>query len=142
MYAENAASARYNMIAQTDDINLRLFEEQEAASQALFDSRQDALRRRGMAAVQAGESGVTGNSIVQLLRSISGESLRDQNRTYRSFTNTSRQLTRSLDGVHANAQTNINSVGRGQRPSPFGLAAGIASAALTGYNTHRRIAGP
>ncbi|MEM1019175.1 MAG: hypothetical protein AAGJ09_01655 [Pseudomonadota bacterium] len=141
LYAENAESARASTIAQFDDIALRQAEEEEATSQALFDSRQEALRRRGAAQVSSGEAGVTGNSFFALVRALQGESDREQRRTYKTFENTYRALDRSLDGIEAQGQNQINSVTRGQRPSILQLGVGIGSSVVDGLRMHRQMTG-
>lgn len=115
---ENAQLAQESYLQQAHQLNLRQQQEDERASQDIQQTRLEAAQARAMTRVAAGESGVAGLSVDNLLRDfyrqedVFNESVR-RNRDFSRL-----QTQEDMKGLRAQAQGRIASV-RPYLPEPI-----------------------
>lgn len=113
MAKQNAQNATEAAILDFEQLGLRRMEEEAAAATQLDESRREALRVRSAAAVSAGEAGVSGNSVNQLLGAISAAQGRNANTIASNLRSRTAQLNVEGQAISTGAQGRINSVPKG-----------------------------
>lgn len=132
-YESNKANA---LSAYRDDIeaaNLNTMAANENATDQRVDQARAGLAARSSARVSAGERGIGGLTAAALERDLGfqqGSNIAAINRNQQLDQQRYRLSTR---GAANAAESRINSVQRGRKPSVIGLAAGLGQAALNGY---------
>ena len=109
----NAQNATEAAVLDYEQIGLRQMEEDAAASAQLEQSRLEALQARSSAEVAAGEAGVAGQSVNQLLGAISAAQGRNANIIESNLKARTSQLNVEQQAVRTTAQGRINAVPRG-----------------------------
>jgi hypothetical protein len=123
----NAVQARDLKVNQA---NLRANQEVERLSEEKRQSQIEALEIASKQYVAAGESGVSGNSVIALLRQTEGKQLRNETSINSEITGILAQNEVDAEAYNAEAQSRINSVKMGTPADTLGIIAGnsIASA--------------
>jgi hypothetical protein len=140
--AQNAAytrNAELALAAHRDaqaDRAVRTIEEQDAAAQNLFEAGRETSKRRATAAVSAGEAGVGGVSVENLLSEYDRAYGEYETATRRQLDMNTSALTRSLEGNRATTQSRINSIQRRDGPSIAATLLSIGGDALSAYDRY------
>ncbi|MEJ5084947.1 hypothetical protein [Brucella pseudogrignonensis] len=117
---------------------LRMQQEQKAASQELQKTQTEAAQARATAQVAAGEAGVSGLSVDALI----GDFYNQEGQYERTLDNNMQMqadaLRADMDGTMHQTASRINSVSQGQKPSFAGAAVRILSGGLESYGTYQR----
>lgn len=137
MAKQNAQNATEAAVLDFEQLGLRRMEEEAAASQQLEESRREALRVRSAASVSAGEAGVSGNSVNQLLGAISASQGRNANTIASNLRSRTAQLNVEGQAISTGAQGRINSVPKGSLGGMLLDIGGEAVGHLTQFNKAR-----
>lgn len=132
MYRQNRERTYEALGRQYGDINQRQSQEQQKATEDKEEINRQARADMARARVQAGESGIYGNSVKAGLRDISGAAARDRSTINRNLDWTLSSLQNQKQSARSSSVNRINSVQPGQKPSNGALAAGLASTAAEG----------
>jgi outer membrane PBP1 activator LpoA protein len=133
-YDQNRIAAAQARDLKIQSLNQRAIQESEAAGEAKQKQAIEALELRERAVVAAGEAGVSGSSVDNLLNEYTAQRLRGVTTINRNLENVEKQISLQKMGASAEAENRINSMPQGTQPS-F-LAAGI-SAGASGYATYK-----
>jgi outer membrane PBP1 activator LpoA protein len=133
-YDQNRIAASQARDLKIQSLNQRAIQESEAAAEGKFKQAIEALQMRERAVVAAGEAGVTGSSVDNLLNEYTAQRLRGVTTINRNLENIEKQISLQKMGASAEAENRINSMPQGTQPS-F-LAAAI-SAGASGYATYK-----
>lgn len=133
-YDQNRIAAAQARDLKIQSLNQRAIQESEAAGEAKQKQAIEALQLRERAAVAAGEAGVSGSSVDNLLNEYTAQRLRGVTTINRNLENVEKQISLQKMGASAEAENRINSMPQGTQPS-F-LAAAI-SAGASGYATYK-----
>lgn len=132
--AINDYNARINFGYQQRDLNTRQVQEQEAAAAKRFDAHLEAQRAKSTATVAAGEGGVTGLSVVQLLGDYDAKAGRYKDRVDQQLEGNIANIESQKKGSAANALDRINSVKVLPKPSFIDAGLRIASAGVNAWS--------
>ena len=133
----NVGKAAQDQYAHTQN---RWIQERNAASLEKTNSNIDAMEGRATAAAAAAEGGVAGNSVNQFLASFYGKQGRYNDTIDQNYQMNRDYLWASMDQTRNQAQSQINSMPRPQKPSFLDAAIRIAGSGLeaaTSYNQMR-----
>lgn len=137
-HAENRRNALMAFENNNLQSNLRIAQEQEAASQERFKTSQEARAARARTQVAAGEMGVSGNTVDILLQDIVDAEDRSIGNTNKNLDWSVAQLEAGKKGQSYQALDRINSMQRGKKPSFAALGLSIANAGLNSYSGYRQ----
>ncbi|WP_043236608.1 hypothetical protein [Bosea sp. LC85] len=137
-YNINKDNARKAFEDKNNDISVRQTQEQEAASAEKFDVALDANKARATARVAAGEAGISGLSVDQLLRDFSGRQARHNDRVDQNTDWTITQLQQEKKGLGYQYKDRVNAVPTGQKPSFADAGLRIAAAGLNSVSTYKK----
>ncbi|TWS94989.1 hypothetical protein [Reyranella sp. CPCC 100927] len=137
-YAANAESARRAASESYASLQQRIDQERAATIDEQFQTAIDAKRAGATATVAAGEAGVNGHSIDALLADYKAQQGRFNANTQQNLRSTEGQLRQEMKGVQAQAETRINSVPRGQKPSFIDAGLRIIGAGIGAYSDRER----
>jgi hypothetical protein len=141
----DAAQARYDQnriaAAQARDLkiqtlNARAIQESEAAAEGKQKQALEALQLRERAVVAAGEAGVSGSSVDNLLNEYTAQRLRGVTTINRNLENIEKQIGLQKMGASAEAENRINSLPQGTQPSFLAAAVGTAASAYSTYKAY------
>lgn len=138
MYENNrieANSAASDAMAATQ---LRMQQEQKAASQELQKTQTEATQARSTAQVAAGEAGVSGLSVDSLIADYHNQEGQYERTLDNNLQMQSDALRADMDGTSHQTASRINSVQKAQKPSFASAAVRILSAGVESYGTYSR----
>jgi hypothetical protein len=135
-------SAKESFRQQASTVNLRLQQEQEAATNAKIENAKRAAEARGTARASAGQAGVAGFSVDNLLADFYR-----QEAQYRSVTDTNlgyvqEQSRRDMAGLKAGTQSQINRLVREPIPGYLGAGLRIGAAGVGAYDDYKTNSDP
>jgi hypothetical protein len=130
--------ANRNSAVQARDLkvrqaNLRASQEVERLSEEKRESQIQALQVASKQYVSAGEAGVSGNSVLALLRQTEGKQLRNETSINSEITGVLAQNEVDAEAFTAEAQGRINSVAMGTPADTLGIVAGNAIQSTGSY---------
>jgi len=126
---------------QWNAIGSRQQQEYEQAANALFDNLIRATRARATAEVQAGEAGVSGNSVEAVARNFYREQGRIDSATEKNLDWSLNQLQDEKRAAEA-ARISRSSFAPVRQPSLLGLGLDIAGAGVNAYSIYNRAQKP
>lgn len=129
---DTRASATENTRQALQDLDARQLEEMLAAAQQQEQNTRTGNTNRSTAIVAAGESGVTGNSVDELLNDVQAQTTRNRGTIQTNSNITQAQLMRDRDQAIASGKSQYNSVQpqKINKPSYLSSILGIAGGAL------------
>jgi hypothetical protein len=133
-YDQNRIAAAQARDLKIQSLNQRAIQESEAAGEAKQKQAIEALQLRERAAVAAGEAGVSGSSVDNLLNEYTAQRLRGVTTINRNLENIEKQIELQKMGASAEAEARINSLPQGVQPSFLAAAVG---AGASGYATYK-----
>lgn len=139
MYKDNIKNANKMATDQYAHTQNRWQQEKAAASLEKQNANVDAMEARGTATAAAGEGGVTGNSVSQLLASYYGKQGRFNDSVDQNYQMSRDYLWASMDQTKNQAQSQINSVPKPQKPSFLDAAIRIAGQGLEAATTYNQM---
>lgn len=128
-YERNRQAAAQARDAKIQSLNQRLFQEAEAAQQQKELLGIEALEKRERAKVAAGEAGVAGQGVDNIINNYEAQKLRGLTTINTNIDNLERQIELERMGASAEALSRIQSVQQGQPPSFLAAAVGTAASA-------------
>lgn len=138
-YTANAREAQRAATVSYTNLGIRRNQTLESANQQTFQSEIEALKARSTAATAAGEAGVGGQSVTDIVNDLFAQQGRRRQNISTQFEMDSRQIQTEMDNTQGQSQQRINSVQRANPPSPLSYiiqgASGIASAYATANAT-------
>ena len=123
-FQENAREANRALANSYAFSQLRIRQEQAAASQEQFENNIEARRAVGTARVTAGEAGVSGSSVNATLADMYGRKGRSNANIASNFQMTRGAIRAQMEAHKADAANRINSLPRGDKSLAF-LDAGV-----------------
>lgn len=129
----NKQNAEAALRADYSQLNLRAIQEGEAKSAESQKLRIKEAQAKSRARLTAGEAGVTGISVDNLVADIGQQAGMEEEARKYNYLNTINQLQREGEAAQARAHGRILSVPKGQKPSALGLVAGIGGAAVKAF---------
>lgn len=137
---QQASAVRQAAIAdyerKSTEINRRQMQEDDAAAQKDGLQSLEEAQRGADAEVSAAAGGVAGVSLDNILSDVSRTGARNRETIRQNSDATAQQLQLEKKGAKAEAQSRINSA---PAPSTLSLVAGLGSAALSGYNSYKKM---
>lgn len=129
-WEQNVVNAEAAARDEHRQITNRFLQEQEKTTQKKHVSFIEEAQKRATAENNAAGAGVSGNSVDNILRDISGKSM--LNRTYadQNYKFVAADLTEQLKASDTKMIGRINSMPVPQAPSPLGMIAGVAGAGV------------
>lgn len=115
---------------------LRMQQEQKAASQELQKTQTEATQARSTAQVAAGEAGVSGLSVDSLIADYYNQQGQYERTLDNNLQMQSDALRADMDGTSHQTASRINSVSQGQKPSFAGAAVRILGAGVNSYGSY------
>lgn len=128
-YERNRQTAAQSRDAKIQALNQRLFQEAEAAAQQKEMLSIEALEKQERAKVAAGEAGVAGQGVDNIINNYEAQKLRGQTTISSNINNLERQIELERMGASSEALSRIQSVQQGQPPSFLAAAIGTAASA-------------
>ena len=126
------------MLEQARQLSIREEQERSAASDRIMTSNIEAAKAKAKMIVSAGESGVAGGSIAQLLNDVERTRLNNEGTINRNMKAIAQQGAVDREGLLTQAEGRINSVSQGSKPSLLATGLQIGGAALENYGQYRR----
>jgi hypothetical protein len=137
-----AESARESFRNQASDTNLRLQQEQEAAVNAKIENSKRAAEARGTARAAAGQSGVAGLSVDNLLADFYRQEAGFRFVTDSNLSAATEQSQRELKGLRATSQSRENSLRPEALPGYLGAGLRIAGQGVQAYDQYQTYSNP
>jgi hypothetical protein len=128
--AANARAAKEAAMSEYRQLNMQQRQEEAIAAQRKFAAQLQEAELLARGTVAAGEAGVAGRSVEDVLSNISRGALEEQNILTQNLEAYNRQLDEQRTGVRTRAQSRINQVAQ---PSLLSTGLKIASDASTVY---------
>lgn len=116
-YQQNRQRAIQARDLKIQSLNTRLFQESEVAAQQKFDLALAELRKKEKAVAAQAETGLTGTTMDALLDEYDRAKLRSTDIINTNVENLEKQIRLEALGADAEAESRVNSLPRGQRPS-------------------------
>lgn len=138
----SAESARQSFRNQASDTNLRLQQEQEAAVNAKIENSKRAAEARGTARASAGQSGVAGLSVDNLLADFYRQEAGFRFVTDSNLSMKVEQSQRELKGLRATSQSRELSLRPEPLPGYLGAGMRIGGQSVQAYDDYKRITDP
>jgi hypothetical protein len=136
-YDQNRIAATQARDLKIQSLNQRAIQESEAAATEKQDLALRALELRERALVAAGEGGVSGSSVDNLLNEYTAQKLRGVTTINRNLDLIENQINLEKMGASAEAENRINSLPQGKVPSFLAAAVGTAVSAAGSYHTYK-----
>ncbi|MFN4278305.1 MAG: hypothetical protein ACK4FJ_18585 [Ferrovibrio sp.] len=137
--AQRAAQATRDQYA---DLQLQREQERQAAAQEKQDISLDAIKARATARVAAGEAGVSGLSVDQLIADYYDRELTAKDRINQQTEWKSQQIANQMSGVKAQGDDRINSQRMKAGPSFFDAGLRIVGAGIDSYSNYMKWSDP
>lgn len=141
MYKQNVKNSQQMARDQYAHTQNRWLQEKAAASLEKQNANVDAMEARATATAAAGEGGVAGNSIDQLLASYYGKQGRFNDSVDQNYQMSRDYLWASMDQTKNQAQSQINSMPKPTRPSFLDAAIRVAGQGLEAATTYNQMQG-
>lgn len=141
MWKENSRNAGRMAADQYAHTQNRWIQERAAAGLEKQNANIDAMESRATAAVAAGEGGVEGSSVSQFLASYYAKQGRYNSTIDQNYRMSRDYLWASMDQTRNQAQSQINSIPRPQKPSFLDAAIRIAGQGLEAATTFNQMRG-
>jgi hypothetical protein len=135
-------SARESFRQQASTTNLRLQQEQEAATNAKIENAKRAAEARGTARASAGQAGVSGMSVDNLFADFYRQEAQYRFVTDSNLAAVQEQTARDLQGLKAGTQSRINSLRKEAMPGYLGAGLRIGDASVGAYDKYKRNSDP
>lgn len=132
-YMQNAREAQRAATVQYTNLSIRRDQTLESANNKLFDQSIEALKARGTANTAAGEAGVGGNTVDDLINDLFAQEGRRSQALDTQFKMDAREIQTQMDNSQGQAQQRINSVQRAEPPSPLSFIIQGASGAVGAF---------
>lgn len=129
--AKNAARAAQN---QYSNLSIREQQEGQATAQQKLDSEIQKAQIAAASEVAAGEGNIGGNSVGHILRDIYAQAGRNDVTLDRNLQMQTEYLQKEKQAAQTGAQSQINAVPKGQKPSWVPYAIGAGSSFLDAYS--------
>lgn len=136
-YNENAVNARQSQIEQGVQMNLRLQQEAEAATDQKTEDARDIRAAMATASMAAGEANIAGNSARAVLTEFLGRQGTMNASINKQTAATRAQVGLNLRGLNAQATDRIRSIQRAPRPSFLPTALRIGSGGMDAYSDYK-----
>lgn len=132
----SADSARQNFFNQSSLLNMRRVQERQRAFQEISQVQSEARRSQSLLAVSAGESGVSGISVADLMNDFEQNEANFITDVRLNQRWADAQLAQDQESLRSNAQSRINQAYSQipRRPNFGNLLIGIAGAGLSAFN--------
>lgn len=115
-------------------LNQRMIQENEAIASQKMQLEIEELKKKGSLAVATGEAGISGSSVDALYNDFTAQVLRGKTTLSQQAEAIEKQITLEKRGADAEAESRINAVKQGQKPSFLAHAvSGAAKATGTYY---------
>lgn len=137
--AEQTLRANEAAVANYDQITLRRTQEQEAASQKVFENRLESLQTTATAQVAADEAGVSGPSVDAFLRQLYGREARFNESVSINLENTQDQLDQQAIAVQNRHTSDLTNRVQVQPIDYAGLAGQAVSGVVSAYGADLQI---
>lgn len=134
-YMANAREAQRAATVQYTNLSIRRNQTLEAANQETFQSEIEALKARSTAATAAGEAGVGGQSVSDIVNDLFAQQGRRRQTIQTQFEMDARQIQTQMDDAQGQSQQRINSVQRASPPSPLSFAIQGVSGAVGAFRS-------
>lgn len=133
---QNQEAAQESLRREYEQAQTREIQEEEAAAVQKQDIAREARAARASTLVAAGEGGVSGLSVDNLLADVYQQESTSFDRIDQNTGFMSDNLKYEMRGLKAKAQDRINSMPWNQGPSPFAAALKIGGSALNTYQQY------
>lgn len=133
LYAKNMELIQQGTRDSYGDLMLAALQEMTAIRESLLEGQLNKLQAQGRAATAAGEAGVSGASVDALMRDLSVQQSRVDERSRLNYAHTLTGLKRQEQGVYNSALSQAYSLPMPQRPNVFAHLLGTAANATTSY---------
>ena len=137
-FNQNKLLAQRSMLQQARQLSLREDQERAAAMDKKFQSNIEAAKIKGRQIASAGEAGVAGLSIANLLSDVERTRLNNEGTINRNFDAVLQQGKVDREGLLSQAEGRIASVQQGTPPSLLASGLQIGGIALEGYRQFRK----
>tara|TARA_E500000318_G_scaffold107548_1_gene117020 strand:+ start:4918 stop:5520 length:603 start_codon:yes stop_codon:yes gene_type:complete len=137
-FNQNKLLAQRSMLQQARQLSLREDQERAAAMDKKFQSNIEAAKIKGRQIASAGEAGVAGLSIANLLSDVERTRLNNEGTINRNFDAVLQQGKVDREGLLSQAEGRIASVQQGTPPSLLASGLQIGGVALKGYRQFRK----
>lgn len=132
-FETNKLLARRSMLEQARQLAMREEQERAAAIDRKMQSNIEAAKVQGRVVASAGEAGVAGMSISNLLADVERTRLNNEGTINRNFDAVMQQGRVDREALLTQAEGRINSVDSGTRPSLLATGLQIGGTVLSGY---------
>jgi hypothetical protein len=136
-FEQNRVNALSAMRNDQQQIQLRQQQEMAAAADQVNQRRMQERDERAYAITAAGEAGVSGFSVENILRDIGNLSSQDISTINQNKDWTLDQLNTDLSGTRDTAMSRINSVSQAIAPTPLSLGLSIGAAGLNSVTSYK-----
>jgi hypothetical protein len=136
-FNQNKLLAQRSMLEQARQLSVRDEQERAAASDKIMTSNIEAAKAKGRMVASAGEAGVAGGSIAQMLNDVERSRLNNEGTINRNLEAVSQQSKVEREGLLSQAEGRINSVSQGQKPSILATGLQIGGTVLENYGSYR-----
>jgi len=136
-YEQNAENARRGAINQYSAIQLKAIQQGALSNQKGFQANIDNAKAAATATTAAGEGGVQGNSVGQLMSSLFAQGGRYDAALMRNLGTTDDAASAAMEAAEIGGQGNINRVPIPTAPSPLGMITDLFGSAV-GYADQRQ----
>ena len=137
-FNQNKLLAQRSMLEQARQLSVRDEQERAAASDKIMTSNIEAAKAKGRMVASAGEAGVAGGSIAQMLNDVERSRLNNEGTINRNLEAVSQQSKVEREGLLSQAEGRINSVSQGQKPSILATGLQIGGTVLENYGSYRK----
>lgn len=140
LYKQNQLNAQRAFQDTQVALNQRQSQEQEAAATDKFDANLEMHKALATERVAAGEAGVSGLSIENLMRDITGQNARYEDRVNQNTEWTMQQLQAEKKAQGYTYVDRVNSVQRAVRPSFASVGLRILGSGMDAYSGYKKLA--
>lgn len=141
-FNQNKLLAQRSMLEQARQLSIREEQERAAAMDRKMQSNIEAAKVQGRIVASAGEAGVSGMSIANLLADVERTKLNNEGTINRNLEAIGQQANVDRKGLLTQAEGRINSVQQGQSPSLLGTGLQIAGIGLDNYSQYKKDTNP
>lgn len=137
-FNQNKLLAQRSMLEQSRQLSIRDEQERAAASDKIMTSNIEAAKAKAKMVASAGEAGVAGGSIAQMLNDVERTRLNNEGTINRNLEAVNQQSKVEREGLLTQAEGRINSVSQGSKPSLLATGLQIGGTALANYGEYRK----
>ena len=141
-FNQNKLLAQRSMLEQARQLSLREDQERAASMDRKFQSNIEAAKLKGRQIASAGEAGVAGLSIANLLSDVERTRLNNEGTINRNFDAVLQQSKVDREGLLSQAEGRIAGVQQGTSPSLLASGLQIGGVVLDGYRQFRKDKAP